>query len=39
MFDLIVLDLGMPISDGFETCQNILKLYDDKRNIFKMVHG
>lgn len=24
LFDLIVLDLNMPISDGFDTCKNIL---------------
>ena len=24
LFDLIVLDLNMPISNGFETCKNIL---------------
>lgn len=33
-FDLIVLDLNMPISDGFETCQNIVKYYDPK--IFRL---
>lgn len=27
LFDLIVLDLNMPISDGFEACKNIMKLY------------
>ena len=27
-FDLIVLDLGMPISDGYESCRNIKKLYN-----------
>jgi len=24
-FDLVVLDLNMPISDGYETCKNIIK--------------
>ena len=26
-FDLIVLDLNMPIADGYEACKNILKLF------------
>ena len=26
-FDLVVLDLNMPISDGYETCRNINKLF------------
>jgi two-component system sensor histidine kinase/response regulator len=26
-FDLVVLDLDMPISNGYETCSNIVKLY------------
>ena len=26
-FDLVVLDLHMPISDGYETCSNIVKLF------------
>ena len=30
LFDIIVLDLNMPISDGFEACKNILKLYSDR---------
>jgi CheY-like chemotaxis protein len=34
MFDLIILDLNMPISDGFTSCQNILKLYT-KDSLFK----
>lgn len=29
-FDLVILDLNMPISDGYETCQNIVKFYDPK---------
>ena len=38
MFDLIVLDLNMPISDGFESCKNILKLYK-QGNLFKINKG
>jgi CheY-like chemotaxis protein len=30
-FDLVVLDLHMPISDGYETCSNIVKLYNEER--------
>ena len=33
LFDLIVLDLHMPIADGFEACSSILKLYKDQ-NLF-----
>ncbi len=28
IIDIIILDLDMPISNGFEACKNILKLYD-----------
>jgi CheY-like chemotaxis protein len=35
LFDIVLLDLNMPISDGFEACQKILKLYD-KDSIFKI---
>jgi CheY-like chemotaxis protein len=35
LFDVIVLDLQMPISDGFEACKNILLKYDDT-NVLKM---
>ena len=28
IFDLVILDLNMPISDGFESCKNIKKLYE-----------
>lgn len=34
-FDLVLLDLQMPISNGFETAKNILNLYD-KNKIFKL---
>jgi len=34
-FSLIMLDLNMPISNGYETCKNIWNLYED-RNIFNM---
>ena len=35
LFDLVVLDLNMPISDGYETCKNIVNLYNDSNKIFK----
>jgi CheY-like chemotaxis protein len=35
LFDVIVLDLNMPISDGYESCKNIQNLYL-KNKIFKM---
>lgn len=31
LFDLIVLDLNMPISNGYEACKNILMKYDNSR--------
>ena len=31
-----MLDLNMPISDGYQTCKNITQKYDDGK-IFKMV--
>ena len=34
MFDLVILDLNMPISDGYETCRNIMKVFT-RDNIFK----
>ena len=34
-FDLVLLDLQMPISNGYETAMNILNLYD-KNKIFKL---
>ena len=36
LFDLIVLDLNMPISDGYEACKNIVNLYGDNNKLFKM---
>jgi CheY-like chemotaxis protein len=30
IFDLIVLDLQMPVCDGFEACRNIKKMFSDK---------
>ena len=38
LFDLIVLDLNMPISNGYEACQNILQKYDITR-ILKIAIG
>ena len=38
-YDLVVLDLGMPISDGYEACMNILKVYDEQRDIMKIVES
>lgn len=29
MFDLIILDLNMPVSDGYEACKSILQLFSD----------
>ena len=34
-FDLVILDLNMPISDGYETCKNIIKFFKCK-GIFKI---
>jgi len=28
MFDLIIMDINMPVCGGFEACQNIIKLYN-----------
>ena len=30
MFDLIILDLNMPIYDGFEACRKINQMYEEK---------
>ena len=32
-YDLVLLDLNMPISDGYETCKKIIKLFN-KNSIF-----
>jgi len=29
MYDIIILDLNMPITDGYEACKKINDLYDD----------
>ena len=29
MFDVIILDLNMPITDGYEACKKINEIYDD----------
>ena len=34
-FDLVILDLNMPISDGYETCKNIVKFFKSE-GIFKI---
>lgn len=34
-FNLVVLDLNMPISDGYEACKNIIKLHNENDKIFK----
>ena len=31
MFDVIILDLNMPISDGYEACKKISQMYDETR--------
>jgi len=33
MFDLVILDLNMPISDGFDACSKIQKLYNQRKKI------
>lgn len=35
-FDVIVLDLNMPIASGFEAIKNINNLYDEKTKLFKL---
>lgn len=34
MFDLVILDLNMPISDGYEACKKINQMYDENK-LFK----
>ena len=34
IFDVIILDLNMPISDGYEACKKINQIYDEKK-LFK----
>ena len=34
-FNLIVLDLNMPISDGYEACKKISNLYNNSNKIFR----
>ena len=31
MFDIIILDLNMPISDGYEACRKINQMYDENK--------
>ena len=31
MYDVIILDLNMPISDGYEACTKINQMYDETR--------
>ena len=31
MFDLVILDLNMPISDGFDACKKISQLYESAK--------
>ena len=33
IFDLVVLDLDMPISNGFETCSKIVDLFNERREV------
>lgn len=32
-FDLVILDLNMPITNGHEACQQIISLYSDLKNM------
>jgi CheY-like chemotaxis protein len=31
MFDVIILDLNMPIMDGYEACKKINQMYDETK--------
>ena len=33
MFDLVILDLNMPISDGYEACKKIHSIYNDEEKL------
>lgn len=35
-FNLIILDLNMPIADGYEAIKNIKNLYNDTNKLFKL---
>jgi CheY-like chemotaxis protein len=35
MFDVIILDLNMPITDGYEACKKIIALYSECRLLRK----
>ena len=35
MFDLVVLDLNMPIADGYEACKNIKACYSSQTTLGK----
>ena len=35
MYDVIILDLNMPITDGYEACKKIRALYSDRRLLRK----
>ena len=39
MYDLVILDLNMPISDGYEACQKICQLYEDIKFFQKIDEG
>ena len=36
LFDLIILDLNMPVTDGFEACQQIRQLYNESDSILQI---
>ena len=35
MYDVIILDLNMPITDGYEACEKIRALYSERRLLRK----